>query len=127
MVENWAKWYGTEGISLNWAGVDQGYIGTIVITSQKREIPSLQQLVEVVNCIEPDALASICATLLEDPIGTIGQGGMPDLFIWKPNDRKAMCVEVKSDKDKLQFNQIACINMLSSANFEVRCLKVDEN
>ena len=126
LVENWAKWYGTESHTVNWTTVKEGYTGTIAVTEQKRRLLSLEELCEVVRCFDTEQLYKICARWILDPVGTIAQGGMPDLFLWDPLKSKVMCVEVKSTNDHIQNNQKACINMLKDANFPVKCLKVND-
>ena len=126
LVENWAKWYGTESHTVRWTTVKEGYTGTVAVTEQKRRLLSLTELCEVVRCFDNEQLYKICARWILDPVGTIAQGGMPDLFLWNPEKSEAMCVEVKSTGDQIQNNQKACINMLKEANFSVKCLKVND-
>lgn len=48
-------------------------------------------------------LAGLCAVLAEDY--SLGTAGVPDLFVWKPDEKQCMFVEVKGPGDTLQENQ----------------------
>jgi len=124
LVKNWARWYGIDCYGIHWTAVKNECEHNIAVTEQKKRCLSLTELVEIVRCFESEQLYSISARWIQDPLGTLGQGGMPDLFLWNPKKSKSMCVEVKSTNDRLRPNQIACIHMLKEANFPVKCLKV---
>ena len=124
LVKNWARWYGIDCYGIHWTAVKNECEHNIAVTEQKKRYLSLTELVEIVRCFESEQLYSISARWIQDPLGTLGQGGMPDLFLWNPKKSKSMCVEVKSTNDRLRPNQIACIHMLKEANFPVKCLKV---
>ena len=126
LVKNWARWYGIDCYGIHWTAVKNECEHNIAVTEQKKRCLSLTELVEIVRCFESEQLYSISARWIQDPLGTLGQGGMPDLFLWNPEKSKSMCVEVKSTNDRLRPNQIACIHMLKEANFPVKCLKVSD-
>lgn len=60
-------------------------------------------LVEITDCLGGAALAEICQVFAED----YGErsGGMPDLCLWKPDERKVLFSEVKSPLDRLSETQ----------------------
>ena len=124
LVKNWARWYDIDCYGIHWTAVKNECEHNIAVTEQKKLYLSLTELVEIVRCLKRRKLYSISARWIQDPLGTLGQGGMPDLFLWNPEKSKSMCVEVKSTNDRLRPNQIACIHMLKEANFPVKCLKV---
>ena len=62
----------------------------------KKTIAEFNGTCEVVRCFDNEQLYKISARWILDPVGTIAQGGMPDLFLWNPKVSKSMCVEVKS-------------------------------
>ncbi len=53
-------------------------------------------------------------------------GGMPDLLLWRPADRRAKLSEVKGPRDRLSEQQRAWTAALAAAGLEVEVLKVVE-
>jgi VRR-NUC domain len=48
-----------------------------------------------------------------------GAGGMPDLLLWRPADRRAKLSEVKGPRDRLSEQQRAWAAALSGAGLQV--------
>ena len=48
-----------------------------------------------------------------------GAGGMPDLLLWRPSDRRAKLSEVKGPRDRLSEQQRAWAAALSGAGLQV--------
>lgn len=46
-------------------------------------------------------------------------GGIPDLFLWHPQNKEVMFVEVKSENDRLSDTQRLWIHVLTSARIKV--------
>ena len=134
IVENWAKWcVPSDPREFDYVGTYCPSVTeeTAVVKARRADFnqhfcPGLARYVEIVKCFDADVLSRICLRWLINPNETLGYGGMPDLFLWNPVERKAMCVEVKSETDKIQFNQKACVGMLRSAGFESRFLRVKD-
>lgn len=59
-------------------------------------------------------------------LGGGGAGGMPDLLLWKAEERRAKLSEVKGPRDQLSDQQRAWIAALSQSGIEVEVLKVKE-
>ena len=53
-------------------------------------------------------------------------GGMPDLLLWDPDNRRAKLSEVKGPRDTLSMQQRAWLNALSEATISVEVFKVVE-
>ena len=53
-------------------------------------------------------------------------GGMPDLLLWDPDNRRAKLSEVKGQRDTLSMQQRAWLNALSEATISVEVFKVVE-
>ncbi|KAK0211331.1 hypothetical protein DFS33DRAFT_1252122 [Desarmillaria ectypa] len=68
----------------------------------KWEYPK-EDLLEIVQCLKGESLATICHLFCEDYAGR--SSGAPDLIVWKPEDRECKFVEVKGPGDRLQENQ----------------------
>jgi fanconi-associated nuclease 1 len=74
-------------------------------------------LQEIVNLFDSRALAVICKVLAQD-YGSRG-GGMPDLFLWHPEQMQIKFSEVKSENDRLSDTQRLWIDVLTSAGVKV--------
>ncbi|KAI0822847.1 VRR-NUC domain-containing protein [Trametes gibbosa] len=72
-----------------------------------------EELVGIVKCLEPKALAVICRLMCEDYAARTG--GVPDLIVWNEERGEARFVEVKSPNDSLQENQKVWIDVLRQA------------
>ena len=53
-------------------------------------------------------------------------GGMPDLLLWHPQQRRAKLSEVKGPRDRLSDQQRAWITAITAAGMEVEVCKVQE-
>lgn len=78
------------------------------------EIDDLLQIVEI---FEGEALATICKVMAQE-YGQRG-GGIPDLFLWHPEEKKVKFAEVKSENDRLSDTQRLWIHVLSGAGITV--------
>eukprot|EP00884_Botryococcus_braunii_P020868 jgi/Botrbrau1/7465/Bobra.0095s0003.2 len=84
----------------------------------------LEDLVTILECVGPSGMAAVCRLLAEDHAGW--SGGMPDLLLWRVEDRRAKLSEVKGPRDQLSDQQRAWLAALSEAGIEVEVLKVKE-
>ncbi|POS88450.1 hypothetical protein EPUL_000149, partial [Erysiphe pulchra] len=76
-----------------------------------------QDLLEIVNCLNPCALALICRVLAQEY--RIRRGGLPDLFLWHVAKREVIFAEVKSVNDRLSETQRLWIHVLTGAGLRV--------
>ncbi|KAF2754105.1 hypothetical protein EJ05DRAFT_479655 [Pseudovirgaria hyperparasitica] len=77
----------------------------------------LADLVEVVACFEPGALATLCKVLAQEYAAR--GGGVPDLFLWQVGRREVLFAEVKSVNDRLSDAQRLWIHVLTGAGVRV--------
>ncbi|RKF63083.1 Fanconi-associated nuclease 1-like protein [Erysiphe neolycopersici] len=76
-----------------------------------------QDLLELVGCVNPCALAMICRVLAQEY--RIRRGGLPDLIMWHVAKREVIFAEVKSVNDRLSETQRLWIHVLTSAGLKV--------
>ena len=74
---------------------------------------SIDDLQEIVQCFKPEALSTVCKVMAQE-YGQRG-GGIPDLFLWHPENREVMFAEVKSENDRLSDTQRLWIHVLTGA------------
>ncbi|GJE96430.1 VRR-NUC domain-containing protein [Phanerochaete sordida] len=84
-----------------------------------------EDFVEILDCFNSAGLSVICRTLVED-YGS-RTGGLPDLFIWHPENKTSKFVEVKGPGDNLQENQKLWIEVLLQAKVPVEVCHVAEH
>jgi fanconi-associated nuclease 1 len=78
----------------------------------------LADLLELVDCFDGAALATICKVMAQE-YGQRG-GGLPDLILWKKDPNKeVMFSEVKSANDRLSDTQRLWIHVLTGAGVRV--------
>ncbi|KAL8839712.1 MAG: hypothetical protein Q9176_004319 [Flavoplaca citrina] len=77
----------------------------------------IEDLVEIVECFEGEALSTICKVMAQE-YGQRG-GGIPDLFLWDKERGECMFAEVKSENDRLSDTQRLWIDVLSAAGVKV--------
>jgi Fanconi-associated nuclease 1 len=77
----------------------------------------IDDILEIVNCFDGSALATICKVLAQGY--TVRGGGMPDLFVWDPVKKTVMFSEVKSENDRLSDTQRLWIHVLTGAGIRV--------
>ncbi|KAL9024010.1 MAG: hypothetical protein Q9180_008023 [Flavoplaca navasiana] len=77
----------------------------------------IEDLVEIVECFEGEALSTICKVMAQE-YGQRG-GGIPDLFLWDKERGECMFAEVKSENDRLSDTQRLWIDVLSGAGVKV--------
>lgn len=77
----------------------------------------LDDLVEIVQCFRGEALATICKVMAQEYQQR--GGGIPDLFLWKPEERTVRFSEVKSENDRLSDTQRLWIHILMAAGVQV--------
>ena len=77
----------------------------------------IEDLVEIVECFEGEALSTICKVMAQE-YGQRG-GGIPDLFLWDKQRGECMFAEVKSENDRLSDTQRLWIDVLSGAGVKV--------
>lgn len=80
-------------------------------------------LLEVVRCFRGEALATVCKVMAQEYQQR--GGGIPDLFLWHPEQQEVMFAEVKSENDRLSDTQRLWIHVLMGAGIRVElCLAV---
>ena len=77
----------------------------------------LDDLLEIVNCFKGEALATICKVMAQEYQQR--GGGIPDLFLWHPENGEVMFSEVKSENDRLSDTQRLWIHVLTGAGVKV--------
>jgi Fanconi-associated nuclease 1 len=77
----------------------------------------LDDLLEIVGCFEGQALATICKVMAQEY--RVRGGGIPDLFLWRPEAKEVRFVEVKSENDRLSDTQRLWIHVLTGAGVQV--------
>lgn len=77
----------------------------------------IDDLQEIVQCFAPEALSTVCKVMAQE-YGQRG-GGIPDLFLWHPENREIMFSEVKSENDRLSDTQRLWIHVLTGAGVRV--------
>ncbi|KAL2041465.1 hypothetical protein N7G274_005847 [Stereocaulon virgatum] len=78
------------------------------------EIDDLQ---EIVKCFKGEALATVCKVMAQEYQQR--GGGIPDLFLWHPENSEVMFSEVKSENDRLSDTQRLWIHVLTGAGIKV--------
>lgn len=74
-------------------------------------------LLEIVKCFRGEALATICKVMAQEYQQR--GGGIPDLFLWHPDNGEVMFSEVKSENDRLSDTQRLWIHVLTGAGIKV--------
>ena len=77
----------------------------------------IDDLEEIVSCFQGEALATICKVMAQEYQQR--GGGVPDLFLWHPEEKEIMFSEVKSENDRLSDTQRLWIHVLSGAGVKV--------
>lgn len=77
----------------------------------------LDDLLEIVKCFQGEALATICKVMAQEYQQR--GGGIPDLFLWHPDNGVVMFSEVKSENDRLSDTQRLWIHVLTGAGIKV--------
>jgi Fanconi-associated nuclease 1 len=77
----------------------------------------LEDLLEIVNCFDGEALATICKVMAQEYRAR--GGGIPDLFLWDPAKKTIVFSEVKSENDRLSDTQRLWIHVLTGAGIRV--------
>ena len=77
----------------------------------------IEDLLQIVNCFEGEALATICKVMAQEYQQR--GGGIPDLFLWHPENSEVMFSEVKSENDRLSDTQRLWIHVLTGAGIKV--------
>ena len=76
-----------------------------------------EDLVEIVQCFQGEALATVCKVMAQEYQQR--GGGIPDLFLWDPVKKEVMFSEVKSENDRLSDTQRLWIHVLTGAGLKV--------
>lgn len=76
----------------------------------------INEVCEVVECLGGETLSVICKVLCQEYQQR--SSGMPDLFLWDYDKKKAKFVEVKSENDRLSDTQRVWIDVLTGAGVE---------
>lgn len=76
-----------------------------------------EDLIEIVKCFQGEALATICKVMAQEYQQR--GGGIPDLFLWHPENGEVMFSEVKSENDRLSDTQRLWIHVLTGAGIKV--------
>ena len=74
-------------------------------------------LLEIVHCFKGEALATVCKVMAQEYQQR--GGGIPDLFLWHPENGEVMFSEVKSENDRLSDTQRLWIHVLTGAGVKV--------
>jgi Fanconi-associated nuclease 1 len=77
----------------------------------------LNDLVEIVQCFDGAALATVCKVMAQEYQQR--GGGIPDLFLWNTETAEVMFAEVKSENDRLSDTQRLWIHVLMGAGIRV--------
>ena len=77
----------------------------------------IDDLLEIVDCFEGEALATMCKVMAQEYQQR--GGGIPDLFLWHPENGEIMFSEVKSENDRLSDTQRLWIHVLTGAGIKV--------
>ncbi|KAL9127433.1 MAG: hypothetical protein Q9175_007734 [Cornicularia normoerica] len=77
----------------------------------------LDDLLEIVQCFHGEALATVCKVMAQEYQQR--GGGIPDLFLWHPENGEVMFSEVKSENDRLSDTQRLWIHVLTGAGIKV--------
>ena len=77
----------------------------------------IDDLQEIVQCFKDEALATVCKVMAQEYQQR--GGGIPDLFLWRPEGREVMFSEVKSENDRLSDTQRLWIHVLTGAGIKV--------
>ncbi|CCF52002.1 hypothetical protein NDA14_003115 [Ustilago hordei] len=85
---------------------------------------SKQDLLQVAECLGGQSLAVVCQMLVEEWHHC--SSGMPDLVIWRMQDKSVRFVEVKGPGDRLSESQKVWIDVLLRAGIEVQVGIVQE-
>ncbi|KAJ7125136.1 VRR-NUC domain-containing protein [Mycena epipterygia] len=86
------------------------------------EMCGQDELVQIVECLGGNALASICHLFCEDYGGR--RSGVPDLIVWNSETKECKFVEVKGPGDSLQENQKLWSDALLTAGCSVEVCHV---
>ena len=83
----------------------------------------IEDLLDIVRCFRGEALATVCKVMAQEYQQR--GGGIPDLFLWHPEQQEVMFAEVKSENDRLSDTQRLWIHVLMGAGIKVElCLAV---
>ena len=77
----------------------------------------VEDLEEIIACFNEEALAVICKVMAQEYQQR--GGGIPDLFLWHPEQKEVMFSEVKSENDRLSDTQRLWIHVLTGAGVKV--------
>ncbi|KAF9478486.1 hypothetical protein BDN70DRAFT_895676 [Pholiota conissans] len=90
------------------------------------DVCSKEELVEIVECMSGESLATICTLFCQDYRGRCSGG--PDLFVWNHQKRTCKFVEVKGPGDIARENQKLWFDSLLRADVDVDlCKVIDKN
>ena len=76
-----------------------------------------EDLIEIISCFNGEALATVCKVMAQEY--SQRGGGIPDLFLWHPENLEVMFSEVKSENDHLSDTQRLWIHVLTGAGIKV--------
>ncbi|KAM0792071.1 hypothetical protein ACM66B_004775 [Microbotryomycetes sp. NB124-2] len=115
--------------------IRQGRAAEFLVQADDRERPlgtfavgvnwarySKEDLVEIVECIGGEGLVPIMTMFCEDYENRVG--GIPDLCIWKHEDKMCKFVEVKGPGDHLSETQKVWIDVLLNSDVQVELCHV---
>ncbi|SLM34366.1 VRR-NUC domain [Lasallia pustulata] len=77
----------------------------------------VENLLEIIQCFRGEALATMCKVMVQEYQQR--GGGIPDLFLWRPDRKEVMFSEVKSENDRLSDTQRLWIHVLTGAGIKV--------
>ena len=77
----------------------------------------LEDLEEIIACFRGEALGVVCKVMAQEYQQR--GGGIPDLFLWHPEQKDVLFSEVKSENDRLSDTQRLWIHVLSGAGIKV--------
>ena len=77
----------------------------------------IEDLLQIIKCFQGEALATVCKVMAQEYQQR--GGGIPDLFLWHPDNKEVMFSEVKSENDRLSDTQRLWIHVLTGAGITV--------
>lgn len=116
-------------INARLAAIANGEAATLIRTVWEREAErktcvvgldwnfALPDLLEIAECMQGQQLATLCKVMAQEYAER--GGGVPDLFLWKPEEKVCCFAEVKSENDRLSDTQRLWIHVLMGAGIQV--------
>jgi Fanconi-associated nuclease 1 len=78
---------------------------------------ALEDVVDIANCLGGPALAGICRVMAQEY--SQRGSGIPDLLLWRTDEKRVLFSEVKSKNDRLSETQRLWLHVLSGLGVQV--------